>query len=126
LFLFSALLVPASSASGHVFWLDFHMPVQTQRVCTQHVLRLCHHRDGDCRETVVPSSAASKRMGALVPSYSKTWLNSSRSPVSPRFGGGAAHVNRARLSPHIPEPDRMSNQRAKDPGKRAYVLLRVQ
>ena len=26
---------------------------------------------------------------------------------------------------HIQEPERMSNQRPKDPGKRAYVLLRV-
>jgi hypothetical protein len=41
-----------------VFWLDFHMPAQTQRVCTKQLLRLCHRRDGDCRETVVTSSAA--------------------------------------------------------------------
>jgi hypothetical protein len=27
---------------------------------------------------------------------------------------------------HIQEPERMSNQRPKDPGKRAYGLLRVQ
>jgi len=35
-----------------------------------------------------------------------------RSPVRLRLGGGAAHVNRTRLSPYVSEPERMSNQRA--------------
>jgi hypothetical protein len=125
LFLCSAMVVPAASASGHVFWRDFPMPVQTQRVGTTPVWRRCHHREGACRETVGPSSAASQRRGARVPSASKTWLHRSRSPVRARFGGGAAHGTRARLSPHRQAPERMSNQRPKDLGQRASVLLRV-
>jgi hypothetical protein len=66
--LFPAMLVPASSAFGHGFWLDFHLPVETPRVCTTHVLRRCHQREGECSETEVTASAAEKRIGVLVPS----------------------------------------------------------
>ena len=94
-------------------------------VCTTHVLRRGHQRAGECSETGVTASAAEKRLGALVPSSAKTWRHSARSPVSPRCGGGAAHVNRARRSPHLQEPERRSNPRPKDPGTRASVLRRV-
>ena len=124
--LFSAMVVPASSASGHVFGLDVPMPVQTPRVCPTPVWRRCHPRDGEGSETVVTSSAAEKRSGALVPSDSKTWLHSTRAPVSPKCGGGAAPVHRARRSPPRPAPERRSHQRPQDPGQRASGLRRVQ
>jgi hypothetical protein len=84
--------------------------VQRPCGCTKHVWRLCHHGHGECRGTSAWSSAASKFLGALVPSYAKRRLSGDRSPVSARLGGGAAHVNQTRLSPQTTAPERVANQ----------------
>ena len=84
--------------------------VQRPCGCPKHFLRRCHHSKGACRGTSAWSSAAEKFLGALVPSYAKRRLSSDCSPVSARLGGGAAHVNRTRLSPQTTEPERVCNQ----------------
>ena len=48
----------------------------------------------------------------LVPAYAKRRLHDMRAPVRLRLGGGAAHVNRTRLSPYVTAPERMSKQGA--------------
>jgi hypothetical protein len=54
-------------------------------------------------------SATEKPIGALIPSSSTGRLHVLRAPVSFRLGGGAAHVTRVRPSPHVEEPERVSN-----------------
>jgi hypothetical protein len=99
--LFSAVLVLASSVSGHVFWRDFAQQAQTPCVCTTPVSRRCHHGNGEGREALVRSSAASKHRRALLPASAQWGLNAARSPVSARFGCGAAHMDRERRSPQL-------------------------
>jgi hypothetical protein len=55
--------------------------------------------------------ATEKPLGALVPSEAKKGLSGFPSPVSRRFGCGAAHVQQPRPSSGIAEPERTSNQR---------------
>jgi hypothetical protein len=53
-------------------------------------------------------------------------MNGIRSPVSARVGGGAAHVDRARLSPQRTEPERTSNQGGRLGGYGLCALVRSQ
>jgi hypothetical protein len=100
--------------------------VHNRRVCTTHVLRRCRHGDGSCRErfAVLCGLDTSRCPHAVL---CKEVAERCCSPVSLRFGGGAAHVHQARRSSVLEEPARASHQRAgiREKGRWAQVRSRT-
>jgi hypothetical protein len=77
------------------------MAVWGPRPCggTTHFVRRCHQGHGAGRGTSAWSAAASKLLGALVPSSAQSRLSGDRSPGRARRGGGAAHGTQTRRAP---------------------------
>jgi hypothetical protein len=94
------------------------MAVWGPRPCggTTHFVRRCHQGHGAGRGTSAWSAAASKLLGALVPSSAQSRLSGDRSPGRARRGGGAAHGTQTRRAPPPPAPARVAPPPPRAPG----------
>jgi hypothetical protein len=104
-------LTRAMPAFGGVSCLHVHAQVQTTRACPTHVWRFCPRAAATAQGSWA-SGAPEPPLSARVPSASKRGLSGSRSPVSPRCGGGAAHGCQAPPASGCEEPARASTPRA--------------